>query len=263
MTEETSSYSTEASRSRYLGDGLGRVLLREPTLIITFAYALTALIGVWGSYWYFHALGVPILEFLQIGDFFTAGLRDPVYIGIALASMLLTWLAYIPYGWRFTQPERYTRLRRRWWFRMTYPHMPTWSGLDRLRPGIGLAVGMLFTTLGLVMVYVEIKADRLRKDANRGTAIDVDGRDAGAESLRLLGTTTAYVFVWNGVQRRVEVLPIESITHIAMPALPQPRATKAEAPTTAPDAVVAPPAGVPEAASAPIPPASSDASKQP
>lgn len=238
MTDESARTDSGRSGSRYLGDGLGRVLLREPTLIISFAYALTALIGVWGSYWHFRALGVPILEFLQIGDFFTAGLRDPVYIGIALVSMLLTWLAYIPYGWRFTQPERYMRLRRHWWFRVTYPHMPTWSSLDRLRPGIGLAVGMLFTTLGMVLAHVDIKATQIRKDPSRAIGIEIDGRAPG--SLHLLGTTTAYVFVWNGAERRVEVLPIESITRMALTPLPPARIRAAPAAVPIPDEPPAP-----------------------
>lgn len=249
MTDESVRTDSGRSGSRYLGDGLGRVLLREPTLIISFAYALTALIGVWGSYWYFDALGVPILEFLQIGDFFTAGLRDPVYIGIALVSMLLTWLAYIPYGWRFTQPERYMRLRRHWWFRVTYPHMPTWSGLDRLRPGIGLAVGMLFTTLGMVLAHVDIKATLIRKDPSRAIGIEIDGRAAG--SLRLLGTTTAYVFVWNSVERRVEVLPIESITRMALAPLPRHKLSPAGAATSAAPVPEPPPEPAPIPASPP------------
>ena len=254
MSEEAPSPDNGRGHGRFLGDGLGRVLLREPTLIISFAYALTALIGVWGSYWYFRGLGVPILEFLQIGDFFTAGLRDPIYIGIALASMLITWLLYIPYGWRFSQPARYTRLRRHWWFRMTYPHMPAWTGMNRLRPGIGLAVGMLWTTLGLVLVYVEVKSDRIRKDGGWGIAIQVDERPAGSEPLRLLGTTTAYVFVWNPAERCVEVLPIESISRMTLAVLP-PRKSRQPAATV-------PAAPIPEPAPAEVP-ASPTEAKQP
>lgn len=229
----------ESGNRRFVGDGLSRVLLREPTLIISFAYALTALIGVWGSYWYYRQLGVPILEFLQIGDFFTAGLRDPIYIGIGLVSMLLTWLLYIPYGWRFSQPQRYARLRGHWWFRALYPHMPAWSGMHRLRPGIGLAVGMLWTTLGMSLIYVNAKADRIRKDGGWAPTIRIDDGPADAEPpLRLLGTTTAYVFVWRPARNRVEVLPIESITRMALAPVPskKPEDDTAPAPDPAPAA---------------------------
>lgn len=217
-------------------------LLRHPSLIVTLAYAITALVGVWGSYWYYSSLGVPILEFLQIGDFFVAGLRDPAYALFAVVALLSSWITNIPYGWRETQPERYARLRGHWWFRMSYVELPAWTGARRLPPGTGALIGVVWIMLWCVFTYAQSKAQKVREGG--GTPIVLDATKIASDT-RLLGTTSAWVFVWHISRVEAEALPIESISRIGLtvPAAVTPRVVPmppAATPTPAADVAIPP-----------------------
>ena len=72
---------------------LWAVMRSEPALMVTTAYLVGSFIGLWANYWFFRRFDLPILEYMQGGDYLVAGLRDPIYayavIGIALVLSLI------------------------------------------------------------------------------------------------------------------------------------------------------------------------------
>lgn len=222
-------------------------LAAEPSLALSVGYVLVSLLGLWANYWFYRQFRLPILEYMQASDYLVAGLRDPRYLLALLLSvataLLLTW----PETYRRRFPSRVLRYRRRWWGRALFPQARflRWSGLG-MKPETGIVfavgIGMLMVTL----VYVLEKAGQIREHG-AGHAVQVTLSDASAPlpgQARLLGTSSAYVFLWRPRQRVAEAVPIEAVARLrsvaaepvaAPPAKPRPRVDPARpAPATAP-----------------------------
>ena len=96
-------------------------LSHEPTLMLSAAYLGVSFLGLWASYWFYRGFGLPILEYMQPSDYLVAGLREPVYALLLLASVAIAWGVSWPETWRRQHPERVEALRAHWWGRLVFP----------------------------------------------------------------------------------------------------------------------------------------------
>lgn len=197
---------------------LWRRLCREPTLMFTTAYLLVAFLGLWSSYWFYSGFGISILDYLQASDYLVAGLRDPAYPLIFVIGMLLAVVVSWPEALRRRYPEYVDALRRRrWWARAVFPRarVLTWDGLG-IHPLTGVSVVMaLFMLLGSA-IYMQLKGELLR-ERGRGTPIQVHLLGDATplpDQARLLGTSSAFVYLWWPTQRRAEAVPITSVRQL-------------------------------------------------
>lgn len=192
------------------------VMRREPALLVSMAYLFVSFIGLWANYWFFRRFDLPILEYMQGGDYLVAGLRDPIYayavIGIALVSVLIVWVE----KWRTRHPERVQRLSRHWWGR-------TLVGKSRLSDGwymgmsreTGLLVLSFITAMLIVFSYVDARAAGIRAGGGHVVRVSLAGETAPlAGNARLLGTNSSFVFLWWPQQQRVEALPTANVSRI-------------------------------------------------
>jgi hypothetical protein len=202
---------------------LWRVFHGEPMLLVTFGYLFVSVIGLWDSYWFYRRFDLPILEFMQSSDYFVAGLRRPAY-AFVLGFVVLTSAATLwPERWRQRHPERAARLQRRWWGRLLVPRRTDWWIYAGLHPEtLATIVGALVAGL-LLFSYSTQRAERIHRGG--GTAVRVQLADAPAPlagDWRLLGTSSAFVYVGEPTQRRVETLPIEAIARIVPQGIAKP-----------------------------------------
>lgn len=215
-----------------------RRLIGEPSLGLSVAYLLMSMIGLWTNYWFYRQFGLPILEYMHAGDYLVAGLRDPGYALVLAGSVLVAWLVSWPEIYRKQHPRRVREIQRRWWGRLVFPEAAVfrWT-LLRMKPETGIAlmvfVGMAMTTCS----YVIGKAARIRERAE-GHVVQVSLAGESAPlpgDARLLGTSSAYVFLWWPGARRAEALPIESVGRLQTPPLSRQRgATPARPPAETP-----------------------------
>ncbi|MDC8012120.1 hypothetical protein [Tahibacter soli] len=213
MTHE----ATGAAKETTLPRTLAARAWRQPALLLSFAYFATSAIGLWSSYWYYRAFGVPVLEFMAVTDFLAAGLRDPAFLFIIVFAVALSWVLGMPERWAARNPERVDALMQRWWWRwIVAPH---WQA--RVRDRIGfvtgegwLAVGIVWMSLWILFAYVTGQAkDIIKRDGGRVVAFSADAevRAGLCAKPRLIGTTSLYVFLYCGESRTVEVVPVESV----------------------------------------------------
>lgn len=220
-----------------------RKLRREPSLMFTAAYVFVSFIGLWANYWFYRGFHLPILEYMQATDYLVAGLRDPAYGLILLAALLFVLVITWPDAWRRKHPARVEALRRRWWGRWVFPNNPLlrWAGVG-MSPETGVAVATIFATAWGASSYVRDKAGDIR-DHGGGHRVQVTlTGDAAPQpgDARLLGTSSAFVFLWWPQQHRVEAVPIESIGRLqTLPMRPPRKATPAPAPQAGPAAPAA------------------------
>lgn len=200
-------------------------------------------IGLWANFWFYRDFKLPILEYMQGSDYLVAGLRDPAYGLILLAGVLLVFLVTWPDAWRRNHPERVEQLRRRWWGRVVFPNarLLRWKGVG-MTPETGMVFAAFWFTVWAAASYVNAKATYIRDDGS-GQPVQVTLAGAAAPmpgQARLLGTSSAFVFLWWPDKRRAEAVPIEGIGRVqtlpmSVPQLREPaQGTAAPAPSVVP-----------------------------
>ncbi len=215
---------------------------REPALMFSAAYVLVGFLGLWSSAWFYHGFGITIADYLQASDYLVAGLRDPGSVLIFAIGVLLAVLVSWPEALRRRYPDYVADLRRRrWWARMAFPQarIMTWDGIG-IHPITGVSLVVASFMLMGSAVYMQTKGELVR-EKGRGTPVQVhiigDAAPRPGQA-RLLGTSSAFVYLWWPAQRRAEAVPITSVRQVQ--AAPKgARGAAAAAPPAAPAATPA------------------------
>lgn len=190
------------------------VLKREPVLFITVAYLFVSLLGLWSSFWFYRRFEVPILEYMQSSDFFVAGLRRPQFALLLGAALFWLWLSAWPMRWVERNRDLAKEYRRKyWWGKHLFYDPQSWQGLWGIRSDTLLVIS--FLGLGLFTIYnfsLASARDILSgKDKGHRVWVTLAMEGAPTAEASLLGTTSAFVFLWRVDTRRAEIVPIESI----------------------------------------------------
>lgn len=195
-----------------------RRMQREPALLFTTAYLLVSALGLWCSYWFYRGFGVSILDYLQASDFLVAGVRDPVYIGLLLLGVLLVLLVTWPETLRLRNPDTVARLmgRNRLWRLLLGRSVFTSWEATRMRPLTAMTVAVTLFMAVAAAGYVSQRGDDIR-DRRAGDTVTVHligDATALPGQARLLGTSSAFVFLWWPALRRAEAVPIAAVRRV-------------------------------------------------
>jgi hypothetical protein len=215
---------------------LWRLLRQEPALIVSAGYVLLSLLGLWSSYFFYLRFELSILDYLQISDFLVAGLRDPAYAAILGGGIALAIVVGWPDTLRRRNPAKVDALRaRHWGWRLLFSRSPLTSwDISGVRPLTGLCMAVaLFMALGAA-IYSLDKAEGIRTEGqgNRVT-VHLTGDVAPLQGdARLLGSSSAFVFLWWPQQQRAEAVPISAIKRLQA-AVVAPKAVAAPKPAPA------------------------------
>lgn len=193
------------------------VLKREPVLFVTLAYLFVSFLGLWSSFWFYRRFDIPILDYMQSSDFFVAGLRRPQFFLLLGVTLFWLWLCAWPMRWVERNHERADGYRRRyWWGKYLFPDPRSAKGLWGLRSETMLVVAFLGLALHVVYTFSTLSAkDILRgRDKTHRVSISLSREGTKPAEASLLGTTSAFVFLWREDTRRTEIVPIESIAKI-------------------------------------------------
>ena len=192
-----------------------RVLKREPILFVTLTYVLISFIGIWANYWFYRRFDLPILEYMQGSDYLVAGLREPAYLWMFAAALLFAWLVTWPERWRRQHPVRAEALRRHWWGRVFLPGKSLWWTWGSMAPETGLVFGTFWVMIWLLYALVLGKASAIHGGEGQPLRLTLAGATQPlAGEARLLGTSSAFVFLYWPDGERAEAMPIESIARI-------------------------------------------------
>lgn len=195
-----------------------QLLRREPALLVTIAYLFVSFVGVWCSYWFFRRFGIPILDYLQATDFLVAGLRDPAYLGwVSGFGALMYAVSWPTFFWR-REPARVAAHRGHFWGRLVFPFFADPSRPQRkfqLSTESAMAFGILWGGIWVLVAYVNQKADTILDGGGRRITVTLQGeRQPLQGEARLLGTSSAYAFVYWPANGRAEAIANEAIGRI-------------------------------------------------
>ena len=188
------------------------VCRREPMLLVTLSYLFVSVIGLWDGYWFYRRFDIPVLEYMQSGDYFVSGLRRPVYLLLLTWVLLAAAVSLWPTHWRERNPERAARIERHWWGRFLFPRRTDWWIYGGLQPETTAVVTSVLVMGFVFSSYSGGQAEVIR--AGGGNVVEVtigNDRQPLAGDWRMLGTSSAFVFLWDAGAGRAEVIPIEAI----------------------------------------------------
>ncbi len=204
-------------------------LKRDPALAVTLAYLVVAAIGVWSSYWYYRSFRIDILDYFQASDFIVAGLRDPmsfVFLGVMLLAALVS---YAPSAYELRQPQKVEAWRKRWWGRVVFLEFASpfrrrrWHDIS---PEAAILLALALGGGSLLMIRAADRAAAIVANAGRPLQVTLAGstRPLLGEA-RLIGTSSAYVFLYWPANGRAEALPQQALSRLEMLPRRTPRAS--------------------------------------
>lgn len=214
---------------------VSNVFRREPVLLVTCGYLFISVYGLWDNYWFYRRFDIPILEFMQSSDYFVAGLRRPEYLWLLAWTLFASWLALLPERWRQRHPERVAGIERRWWGRVLLPRRSDWWMYMGLHPETMATLSALIVMAFGLYVLGDVRAQRIYDGGGYSVSVRLAGQPRALPGdWRMLGTSSAFVFVWDADGRRAEVLPIDSVEAVQLqgwrPGSQQPESTPPPAP---------------------------------
>lgn len=228
---------------------------REPALLFTTAYLLLSMFGLWCSYWFYRGFKLPVLDYLQASDFLVAGVRDPAYALVLLSGVAIVLLVSWPETLRLRNPSRVRALcarHRGWRLLLTPSSLTSWQSTG-LRPLTAMVASVGLTMVAGSALYVTSRAEAIREqgDGNPVLVQFTGQASIPARPARLLGTSSAFVFLWWPQQQRAEAVPIANIARLQAPWLgtEPPRVVPVPPPVSRPQVVTPAPASPAAAAS--------------
>ncbi len=198
--------------------------LREPTMLLTATYIATSAIGLWASYCFYKPFGIAVLDYMQPADFLVAALHDPMYFLVVLAGAFLSWLGSRVDVFRERKPHRVEAIREaKWWGLIVFPRWRDKLTDRGFTAEYVFAVMLLGIAAWLISYYTGMQSQRVL--AGNGTRISLtyNGRDKPETTQPiLLGTTTAWVFVYWPESHASEAVPQGQVARIGYVLPPAP-----------------------------------------
>ncbi len=194
------------------------LLRREPTFAITLGYLLVSLIGLWSSFCFYRAFRIPILEYMQPGDFLVEGMRHPVNLLWLLAMLVIAVLAYWPTYYRLKHPEQVQRYRKRWYGRAIFSRYVDpyrrrrWHDIS---PEAAIGFALLVGGGSLIQADATKRAQRVLDGGGDAVRVTLGGETRPLQGeARLLGTSSGYIYVYWPANGRTEALAQENVSRI-------------------------------------------------
>lgn len=201
--------------------------LREPTLLLTATYIATSAIGLWASYCFYKPFGIAVLDYMQPADFLVTALHDPVYFLFVLAAAFLSWLGSRIDAFRERKPHRVEAIREKtWWGLIVFLR---WR--DKLSDR-GFTAEYVFAAMLLgfaawaIHGYAGMQSQRTLEGQGKRIFLTYNNHDKPeAKQPILLGTTTAWIFVYWPEDHASEALPQQAVARIGYALPPTARAS--------------------------------------
>jgi len=195
---------------------LATMLGREPMLLVTCGYLFVSIVGIWDSYWFYRRFDVPILEYMQSSDYFVAGLRRPAFAMALAGVLLMAAVALWPDRWSARNPERAEHLRQTtWWGKLLLVKRYDKFGYGGMHPETATTLVSVASIIILLFMATSMRANRIKQGGGHSVRVTlVDASSPIPGRLRLLGTSSAFVFLWRPDENRTQVVPIQGIGHI-------------------------------------------------
>ena len=190
--------------------------LREPTMLLTATYIATSAIGLWASYCYYKPFGIAILDYMQPADFLVAALHDPMYFLVVIVGAFFSWLGSRIDVFRERKPHRVEALREKtWWWTIVFPRWRDKLSDRGFTAEYVFAAFLLGFAAWLINGYTGMQSQRVLAGQGTRIVLTYNNHDTPETAQPiLLGTTTAWVFVYWPDAHASEAVPQGQVARI-------------------------------------------------
>jgi hypothetical protein len=183
---------------------------QHPGLVLTGGYLAATAIGMLSSWTFYSRFGINIFHYAQLSDFILVALRNP------LATVAI--LAAFPAVWLIMKSDDLMDRRFRW-YRYIY-------GPEKLRRLSRTPAAWALYLALYAYVFSLVYSGRLAARSRDGNVQAVEaqlqsGEYMGRDGTRpfpstLLGTTSAYIFLYDVGSSTVTVVPLENLAKLTL-----------------------------------------------
>lgn len=187
----------------------------NPGLCLTALYLFASVVGIVFHYLFLRRFGFNVLEFSEGSDFLMVVVREPLTVALAMMGVVF----YLAYGWCLMKVAPWARRTFARWRSTPEKRRANMVRFRRWQSLIQAAFIGIYAIL-FVMLFSQWRAARIRAGDFRKVTVHyktdsprADGT-LSADGLALLGTTSRYVFFYDPVAKRAEVVPLDAIARL-------------------------------------------------
>ncbi len=186
----------------------GKVLFREhPALAVTMLYALVSAIGLLFNWSLFRQFGVNVFNFMEVGDFLLAALREPLTFVLSATALVVTYLIQrlgaLELRWLTGRKDKGRFWAGYYWFSRTINNHAV-TGL----------VGFLLYCYLFLALYADHKSDQIRAGVARQVSVELASESDHIEGrpIAFLGATNRFVFLFDVAADTTHIIPHENLS---------------------------------------------------
>lgn len=185
---------------------------KQPGMMLSIAYFLLTLSGIFYSSVFYSKFDIPILKLAEISDLLIAGISDPSAIVMFSGGIVVAVFSDWYYG--FSAKQSYT------WKAKPPSHMRTFMMVILYTPKTRISVvsGILFFFIAYSFVFVSLFAEWRSEQVKSGKGelvyIKTGTSKATDKAVFLLGSTNNFVITYDGISKTAILTPIDNIQQI-------------------------------------------------
>ncbi|XOV81044.1 MAG: hypothetical protein ACFHVJ_08850 [Aestuariibacter sp.] len=183
----------------------------NPGMMLSVGYVLLTLCGIFYSMAFFGQFGIDILKLADVADLLIVGISEPAAMLMFSGGLIVAW------GYELLFKYSY-RIQQRWLAKPKSKKRTIVLAMNYVPKSsaaiiIGLALMFILYANVFVSLYAEWRSDKT-KSAGGATVILESGVSSTPQPVKLLGSTSNYVFTYNVESSEATIIPVENIIKI-------------------------------------------------
>ncbi|MDG6099880.1 hypothetical protein EXU34_20685 [Alteromonas sp. ZYF713] len=183
----------------------------NPGMALSIAYLLLTLSGIFYSISFYKAFGIDILKFSDISDFMIAGISEPpallLFAGGLLVSLGFDRIGRVSYAIHQRWLDKPKSVKRRIILLCSY--VPK-DNINRL---ITFLLMFIIYAFVFVSFYAQWRSEAIKASETDFVVLKLTHMQEDIK-VKLLGTTTNYVFTYDIIRQQSLIIPLNSICFI-------------------------------------------------
>ncbi len=192
---------------------------KHPALALTLAYGAISITGLLFSWSLFRQFDINIFNYMEVGDFMLAALREPLTFLLSAGAVAFYWVVYqlgqMEVRWAASRKNkgRLSSGYARW---SRFINTSIWAA----------AIGVVLYAYLFLSLYAEWKSKEIR--AGRAPMVTVFVNDAATAltdgPMALLGSTSRFIFLYDPPSENTHIVPYENVAMVTPVAKATPEA---------------------------------------
>ncbi|MCC2604543.1 hypothetical protein [Planctobacterium marinum] len=190
----------------------------NPGLMLSVSYLMLTLCGIFYSVTFYNEFGISVLKFADVADLMVVGISEPAALVMFSGGLVVAWAFDLVLIYCYP-------IRQKW---LKAPHslkrsiILFFNYVPKSRQGLLLGFVVMFMVYAhlFVSLYAQWRSGDIK--ASKDDYVNVKAEQISAsDKLKLLGSTTNYLFVFDVAANQSLIIPVEAVT-VILPAPPVP-----------------------------------------